>query len=117
MFGTHYNRRVRESFIEILAQEGWKYFSVKNLNELFVIMLQKHGTKDEHCDQEVIVEKNESFVVSQPEKVIAPAIETDLDEDEDDLKSQTNQPAENIQKQSMAQVEPLPDNIEAIVLE
>ena len=46
VFGTHYNRRVRETFIDILAHEGWKYFTVKNLNELFSLMLEKHGTRE-----------------------------------------------------------------------
>ena len=38
-----YNRRNRETFVEMLAHEGWKYFQVKNLNELFAIMFEKHG--------------------------------------------------------------------------
>ena len=46
VFGTHYNRRVRDTFIDILAHEGWKYFTVKNLNELFSLMLEKHGTRE-----------------------------------------------------------------------
>jgi len=44
VFGTHYNRRNKEQFIEMLATDGWKYFTIKNLNELFSIMLQSHGT-------------------------------------------------------------------------
>jgi len=43
VFGTHYNRRQRETFTEKLTQEGWKYFDVKNLNELFSLMLEEHG--------------------------------------------------------------------------
>lgn len=39
MFGTHYNRRNKETFIEMLGQEGWKYFSIPNLNELFYLTL------------------------------------------------------------------------------
>ena len=30
----------------MLAQDGWKYFTIKNLNELFSIMLKRHGTQD-----------------------------------------------------------------------
>ena len=39
MFGTHYNRRYKETFIEMLGAEGWKYFTVPNLNELFYLTL------------------------------------------------------------------------------
>lgn len=37
VFGEFYNRRSKEDFVERLAMEGWKYFSIKNLNELFSI--------------------------------------------------------------------------------
>ena len=43
VFGSQYNRRNREHFIEILATEGWKYFQIKDLNQLFSIMLERHG--------------------------------------------------------------------------
>lgn len=43
VFGVFYNRRNRETFVEMLAHEGWKYFQVKNLNELFAIMFEKYG--------------------------------------------------------------------------
>ena len=39
VFGVPYNRRHRETFVDMLAVEGWKYFQVKNLNELFALML------------------------------------------------------------------------------
>ena len=39
VFGVFYNRRPRETFVDMLAVEGWKYFQVKNLNELFALML------------------------------------------------------------------------------
>ena len=47
VFGVFYNRRPRETFVEMLAVEGWKYFQVKNLNELFALMLQRHGIDEE----------------------------------------------------------------------
>lgn len=43
IFGLFYNRRARETFVEILAHEGWKYFALKNLNELFFIMKERYG--------------------------------------------------------------------------
>ena len=59
VFGAFYNRRPRETFIELLATDGWKYFSLKNLNTLFSIMLQEHGTTEisqsTQQDQEEVV--------------------------------------------------------------
>ena len=46
IFGYFYNRRTIESFIDHLKEEGWKYFSVQNLNEMFSIMVTKYGTCD-----------------------------------------------------------------------
>mgnify|MGYP001060123789 CR=1 FL=1 len=43
IFGVFYNRRHRETFVDILAHEGWKYFALQNLNELFFIMKEKYG--------------------------------------------------------------------------
>ena len=51
VFGTHYNRRNRETFVEMLAHEGWKYFQVKNLNELFALMYEKYGIDEAIDDQ------------------------------------------------------------------
>ena len=44
IFGIHFNRRNRDTFIETLGCNGWKYFEIKDLNELFSIMYAKHGT-------------------------------------------------------------------------
>ena len=38
VFGELYNRRPRATFIDKLMQNGWKYFCVKNLNELFAMI-------------------------------------------------------------------------------
>ena len=46
IFGYFYNRRNKDQFIEMLATEGWKYFSVRNLNELFSIMVKDHPPID-----------------------------------------------------------------------
>ena len=54
VFGTHYNRRNRETFIDKLTQEGWKYFLVKNLNELFAITFKELGM-DEDYDENIIL--------------------------------------------------------------
>ena len=43
VFGVFYNRRPRETFVELMAYEGWKYFQLKNLNELFALMFDKYG--------------------------------------------------------------------------
>ena len=44
IFGIHYIRRNKDTFIETLGFHGWKYFEKKDLNLLFSIMLAKHGT-------------------------------------------------------------------------
>ena len=46
VFGAFYNRRNREMFCELLAHDGWKYFSLKNLNELFKIKFEEHGVTE-----------------------------------------------------------------------
>ena len=46
IFGYFYNRRNKDQFIEMLATDGWKYFSVANLNELFSIMVKDHPPID-----------------------------------------------------------------------
>ena len=46
VFGYFYNRRTLECFIDKLTEEGWKYFNVHNLNEMFSIFLEKYGTCD-----------------------------------------------------------------------
>ena len=52
VFGEFLNRRNRDSFIEMLTQEGWKYFYISNLNELFAVMLERHGTVEISDDEE-----------------------------------------------------------------
>ena len=47
IFGLFYNRRNKDQFIEMLATDGWKYFSVQNLNELFSIIVKDHPPLDE----------------------------------------------------------------------
>ena len=42
VFGELYNRRPRATFIEMLSQDGWKYFSLKNLNELFAFKCSEY---------------------------------------------------------------------------
>ena len=53
IFGTYSNKRSKESFVEALAFHGWKYFDLKNLNELFSMMLAKYGTEEVESDDEV----------------------------------------------------------------
>ena len=68
VFGVHYNRRNKDTFIEMLATEGWKYFTIHNLNELFSIMLSRHGTVDvpESEDEvDIIEEVNQCISVIQ----------------------------------------------------
>ncbi len=50
VFGQYHNRRNKDSFIELLASQGWKYFQVKNLNEFFSIYVEKYGTDDLSSD-------------------------------------------------------------------
>ena len=62
VFGTHYNRRNKDTFIELMANQGWKYFQVKNLNELFSIMLEQFGcddlsSSDDSGDENIEVER------------------------------------------------------------
>lgn len=62
VFGTHYNRRNKDTFIELMAVQGWKYFQVNNLNELFTIMLELHGcddlsSSDDSCDLHIEVDR------------------------------------------------------------
>ena len=42
VFGQLYNRRPRATFIEMLSHDGWKYFSLKNLNELFALKCSEY---------------------------------------------------------------------------
>lgn len=42
VFGEFYNRRNKDQFIEMMAQEGWKYFSLQDLNELFSIFVKDY---------------------------------------------------------------------------
>jgi len=44
IFGEFSNKTTHAHFIDRLAHEGWKYFDMANLNELFVYTLQKCGT-------------------------------------------------------------------------
>ena len=44
IFGEYANRTNCETFVKTLAQNGWKYFDRKNLNQLFAITLEKYGT-------------------------------------------------------------------------
>ena len=68
VFGTYANKRTKESFIEALIFHGWKYFDLKNLNELFSLMLKKHGTDEVNSDDEVdpFFEKTPTKVFSSP---------------------------------------------------
>ena len=43
IFGEFSNRATMEEFKIRLTADGWKYFNLTNLNELFAIMLEKHG--------------------------------------------------------------------------
>ena len=52
IFGEFYNRRNKATFIEMMATQGWAYFSVRYLNEMFAIMLERHGTADVSDDDE-----------------------------------------------------------------
>ena len=53
IFGVFFNRRAKETFIDIMAHEGWKYFSLIDLNHLFFIMKEKHGIdQNEVSDEE-----------------------------------------------------------------
>ena len=52
VFGLFYNRRVKETFLEILAHEGWKYFSLVDLNKLFSIMMEKYGINENEISDE-----------------------------------------------------------------
>ena len=47
IFGEYANRTSREQFIQNLAYHGWKYFDLKNLNELFSIMYEKYGAVED----------------------------------------------------------------------
>ena len=60
VFGAFYNRRNKEQFVEDMTREGWKYFSVKNLNELFSIFAKEHPPVE---------------IVEQPPVVAAPPVE------------------------------------------
>lgn len=69
VFGEFYNRRSREDFIDRLTMDGWKYFSIKNLNELFTIFLEKCGTAvvtegDLNAEENLDIEK-EHFETGQ----------------------------------------------------
>lgn len=44
IYGEYANRISKEKFIETLSQEGWKYFNMRNLNELFALKYEEHGT-------------------------------------------------------------------------
>ena len=41
MFGLYSNSVTREVFQRQLMSDGWKYFDLKNLNELFAIKYQE----------------------------------------------------------------------------
>lgn len=41
MFGLYANSVTRETFKDQLMSDGWKYFSLTNLNELFSLMYDK----------------------------------------------------------------------------
>ena len=65
IFGYFYNRRNKEQFIEMLATEGWKYFSVKNLNELFSIILKDNPPIDIEEEELPVVKQEEPTVVKE----------------------------------------------------
>ena len=67
IFGYFYNRRNKEQFIEMLATEGWKYFSVKNLNELFSIILKDNPPIDieDEVQEPPVVKQEEPTVVEE----------------------------------------------------
>ena len=65
IFGYFYNRRNKEQFIEMLATEGWKYFSVKNLNELFSIILKDNPPIDIEEEEPPVVKQEEPTVVEE----------------------------------------------------
>ena len=44
VFGEVASRLPRASFVDNLSTHGWKYFDMVNLNELFVINLERFGT-------------------------------------------------------------------------
>ena len=46
IFGEFSNKSTRQEFIENLSHHGWKYFNLANLNELFVINLERFGTQE-----------------------------------------------------------------------
>ena len=59
----------------MLAQDGWKYFTIKNLNELFSIMLERHGTQDiveEVFDEHVNSERIETPILNQSQELNSP---------------------------------------------
>ena len=59
----------------MLAQDGWKYFTIKNLNELFSIMLKRHGTQDieeEVFDEQVNSEHIETPILNQSQELNSP---------------------------------------------
>ena len=45
IYGNYYNRVTKEDFVIYLAQQGWKYFTVKDLNTLFYIKLGTYKAK------------------------------------------------------------------------
>ena len=44
IYGEYSNRISKEKFVEKLSEEGWKYFNMRNLNELFALKYEEHGT-------------------------------------------------------------------------
>ena len=46
MFIEFVSQSTREEFISNLAANGWKYFDLANLNELFVLNLERFGTHE-----------------------------------------------------------------------
>lgn len=64
VFGEAHNRRSREDFIERLSSDSWKYFDIKNLNEMFTICLDKCGTieieEEMNIDAAVDIKKEQS---------------------------------------------------------
>ena len=65
VFGAHYNRRYREAFIEKLAQEGWKYFLVKNLNELFALTFKECGMVEEQNENIILFDVDPTSMMDQ----------------------------------------------------
>ena len=46
LFGEFSNRITRQEFIDNLTRNGWQYFNLANLNEQFVLNLERYGTQE-----------------------------------------------------------------------